>query len=416
MEQINHNQVGQQYNIKLSVNGIQVPTKNILSSVLREWIFDHVVTLECSILDSGTFVELSPIFDESPVTIEFSKNNDVDTVKMDFAINAWETERVNVDNGAVYGIRFIALQKTTDYFYPIHTRVFKNSTTSEVLQSICQESGLEFVKDVDANDSQMWMQSNQCNHVFTHHLMKRSYVNPEDLPVFYFNRHNQAVFSTIKIKAAKKAKFLAINNDMAFMDNGNDLVLKQLKESYGTDSIIFYRTDFKTKNISPIMNKYNGYGIDFTYFDHRNFFEYQLNFVFNPFSKYQNVNKKNAGKFTNGWTFNGLSKNVHENYILGKVQNLYLSEVFYGNYLQIYVNPNMKLNVGDKIEMLIYDNLGKILNGSPSVDVVNSGEYLVGGISHDIKKDGLYTMIVTLFRNGTNESSIKPIQFESITK
>lgn len=71
IEQINQQNIGQQYDLKLSVNGIQVPTSNVLSSVLREWIFDRIVTLECTIMDTGTFVELSPIYDESPVTKSF---------------------------------------------------------------------------------------------------------------------------------------------------------------------------------------------------------------------------------------------------------------------------------------------------------------------------------------------------------
>lgn len=416
-ELINQKEVGSQYDLKLHINGIQVPTKNVLSSVLREWIFDHVVTLELTILDSGTFIELSPLFDESPISIEFSKNGDVDSIKMDFVLNAWEVERLNVDGGALYGIRLIAFQKTTDYFYPIRTRSFKYQSTTDVLQEICVESDLKFIKEIQSNDNQIWIQSNCCNHVFTHHLMKRSYVTPEDLPIFYFNRKNEAVFSTVKTKANGKSKFIAFNNDMLYMDNGSDSVMKKFKDTYGIDKeFLFYKTDFKTKNISPLMNKVNGYGIDFTYFDHRNFFEYQLDFVFNPFSKYQHKNKNNAGKFANGWTFNGLSKNVHENYLLGKVQNLYLKETFFGNYLQVAMNPNLKLQVGDKIEMIVYDTLGRVLNGTPSIDITNSGDYLVGGISHDIKKDGLYTMNVTLFRNGVNESNVKDKIFEMITE
>ena len=142
-------------------------------------------------------------------------------------------------------------------------------------------------------------------------------------------------------------------------------------------------------------------------------FDYTLNFPFAPLSTFENKNKNNTGKYVNGIVYNSLSKNVHENYLLAKSQNLYLSQSFFGNYLQIVINPNMNVNVGDKIDLLIYDNLGRLLNGTPNVDAVNSGEYLIGGISHDIKKDGLYSMILTLFRNGVNQSNISTILFEA---
>ena len=43
-----------------------------------------------------------------------------------------------MDNGALDIIHFVAFQKSKDFFYPIHSRVFKNSTTSEVLNDICR--------------------------------------------------------------------------------------------------------------------------------------------------------------------------------------------------------------------------------------------------------------------------------------
>jgi hypothetical protein len=407
------NVVGSQFNLSLTINNVSVSPVNVNSSVLREWIFDQIVTYECTFMDTGTFVELSPLYDECPVQIEFSKNGDLDKVKMDMVINAWEIERVDADDGSLYIIHFIAFQKTTDYFYPIRFRPFSNQGSSDALQFVCQESGIDFVLEDSSNDNQTWIQSNVCNYAFTKHLMTRAFIRPEDLPLFYFNRHNQAVYSSLSYKTNSKPKFLAINNDHAFMDNGNDTTIAKIKEQIGKDSeTLFYRTGITYKNLSPILNKMNGYGIDFTYFDHTNFFDYSLNFPYAPLSKFENKNKNNIGKYTNGITYNSLSKNVHENYLLAKSQNLYLKQSFFGNYLQITINPNMNINIGDKIDVLIYDNLGRLFNGTPNVDAVNSGEYLVGGISHDIKKDGLYSMILTLFRNGTNQSNLANILFE----
>lgn len=411
IEQINQQNIGQQYDLKLSINGIQVPTTNILSSVMREWIFDRTVTLECVIMDTGTFVELSPIYDESPVFIEFSKNNEPDKVQMVFLINASEVDRTMADNGMVYIIKFVALQRTNDYFYPIKTKSYKNQTTSDVFAQIASNAGVTFVKEIEAKDNQIWVQSNSCDYSFGHHLIKRSFVNSEDRPLFYFNRKNEAVFSSIKTKCAPLPKFIAVNNDQAFLDNGNDNVIKELKQVLGKDTkVLYYKTDISYKDISSIFNKQNGYGIDFTYFDLKNFFEYQLSFSFAPMTQYSKLNKNNAKKFVNGLTYNTLSKNCHENYLLAKSQNMMIDQMFFGSYLQMSINPELSLHIGDKISVIIYDNLSRMKNGPTMIDKVNSGAYIVGGISHDIKKDSLYTMNLTLFRGGINSSDIEGIE------
>lgn len=415
MELINQQNIGQQYDLKLIINGIQVPTSNIQSFVLREWIFDKIVTLECLILDSGTFVELSPIYDESNVYIEFSKNEDIDKVKMEMSINAFEVERSNADNGMLYGIKFIAFQKTNDYFYPIRSRSFRNQTTSDVLKQISESSGFKYIEEIKAKDNQIWMQSNCSDYSFCEHLLKRSYVGLEDAPLFYTNRNNEAVYSSIKTKCNKKSKFVAINNDYIYLDNGNDRMIKELKEQFWKDvDTIFYKTDIRYKNLSSIFNKTNGYGIDFTYYDFRRFFDYQLSFNFAPLTKYSFQNKNNMKKFVNGLTYNTLPKNCHENYLLTKTQNMLIYSLFFGSYMQMSINPNTKINIGDKINVIVYDNISRIDNKTPNVDKVNSGEYIVGGISHDIKKDGLYNMNLTLFRGGINKSDIKEIDFQLI--
>lgn len=413
IEQISQQNIGQQYDLKLSINGIQVPTTNILSSVLKEWIFDRIVTLECVIMDTGTFVELSPIYDESPVTIEFSKNNEPDKVQMDFCINVTDVERTLADNGMVYMIRFIALQKTNDYFYPIKTKSYRNQTTSDVFSQISNNAGVKFIKEIEAKDNQIWVQSNSCDYSFGHHLIKRSFVNSEDRPLFYFNRNNQAVFTSIKTKCDTKAKFIAVNNDYAFLDNGNDNVLMEIKDAISNGTkILYYKTDISYKDISPVFNKTNGYGIDFTYFDFRNFYDYQLSFPFAPLTKYTKQNKNNVGKFVNGLTYNTLSKNCHENYLLAKSQNMMIDQMFFGSYLQMSINPDLSLNIGDKISVIIYDNLSRMKQGPTMIDKVNSGDYIVGGISHDIKKDSLYTMNLTLFRGGVNSSDTDGVSTE----
>ena len=48
------------------------------------------------------------------------------------------------------------------------------------------ESGFKYKKEIESNDVQNWMQGNCDNYTFTKHLLKRSYVKEEDLPIFLF--------------------------------------------------------------------------------------------------------------------------------------------------------------------------------------------------------------------------------------
>lgn len=400
---INFQQYGQQYILKMFINNIEVPMSNILNCNIREWIIGSVVTLEATIQDQGTFIELSPLFDECPVSIEFSKPGDLIPQKIDFDMNVYETERSPADNGSLYIIHFIAFQKTTDFFFPIHIRSFNNMNSSDVLNSICTESDIPFNQEISSNDSQNWIQGNINNYLFTKHLIKRSYYKEEDLPIFYFDRTGAATYSTIKTKCSTKTKFVGINNEYAFMDNGDSPFTKLFLDTSTKVKPIYYSTSFNTKNIASILNKNTAYGIDYTYFDFSNFYDYRMFFKFSPLTNYVNQNSKNLYKYSNGLTFNSQHKNVHSNYLLAVSQNQFIKDSFYNNYMQIYINPDPDLMIGDKINMIIFDNVSRISNGAPNIDKVNSGEYLVGGIMHEFKNEGLYNMVVTLFRNGINK-------------
>lgn len=412
--EINYTNYGQQYVLKMFINNIEVPMSNIESCSIREWIIGDVMTLEATIRDQGTFIEISPIYDECPVEVEFSKPGDLIPQKVLFDMNLYETERAPGDNGQLYMIHFIAVQRTTDFFYPIQARTFKNLNSSEVLEQLCQESNIKFKSDISSNDSQNWIQGNVNNYLFTKHLMKRSFYKEEDLPIFYFDRTGTANYSTIKTKCNQKTKFVGINNDYAFMDNGESPVTKLFIDKTSKVKPIYYYTSFNTKNVAGILNKRTAYGVDYTYFDFKDFVEYKMFFKFSPLTNYVNQNKKNLYKYSNGMNYNGQHRNVHPNYLLAVTQNMFIKDSFYNNYLQILINPESELMVGDKIDMIIFDNLSKMANGIPNIDKANSGEYLVGGIMHEFKNEGLYNMVVTLFRNGINKPERDDIELNLI--
>ena len=113
--------------------------------------------------------------------------------------------------------------------------------------------------------------------------------------------------------------------------------------------------------------------------------------------------------------FSGIEyeRNSHKNYLIATIQNPYIKTIFFNSYLQIVVNV-CDVNLGDIIDIVIPDSTSQNLNGAKSVDVVNSGKYLVGGIMQDIRKDGYYSMVLTLFRNGVNDSNFDGKLFEML--
>lgn len=415
INEINQKEVGAQYYLKMKINDIVVPTKNIQSFVMREWIFDHILSFDCTIYDTGVFVEQCPLYDESVVNVEFSKNDDKHKITLDFYVNDFEIERQGAGD-ILYGIRFTAIQKTEQLTMPVMTRVFPNNTVSSVLgEIIAPETEITYEPRVESKDMQGWYQIATSNVEFIHHLKKRSYVGDEDMPFVYMTRNKNMVYTSLRTECAKESKFNAYNNDSLSNDNGQDPVIggvidKEIKKN--KVKTIYYKSQIKYKTIAGTLNKENGYGVNFSYYDSTDFYYHYLNFNYGPMSKYVNENKRNSKKIVNSITYNTLHKNVHSNYLVGITQNMYLGHVFFNSYIQIAIGPDLSVHLFDKINVSIPDALGQIVDGKPMLDKVHSGEYIVGGILHDIKKDGMYTMILTLFRNGVNDSDVKDKKFE----
>jgi len=399
---------GEQYLCKLTLNGLKVPTKNIQKIVIREWVFDTICTLDLTIMDGGIYTEMSPLYDESPISLTLSKNDGSEMIVMDFVVNDYESERINVDGGGLYIIRMVALQKTNNFFYPQYSRYFNGMSSKDVVKQIASENeGIKFDSNVEANDSQHWYQIALTNFDMIKHISKRAYIQQEDLPIIYMDRSSTLNYKSLKTSCKSPVKFNAYCDDLLALDGGNDSSTKDRYEQYkktNKEECLFYRTSTSQKSIASTNNKDMGYGIDMTYFDHKNFYRYVMNFKFAPLTKYANVNKNNYNHLTQSLTFNTIHKNTHSNYMVANLQNQYIKNVFFNGHLQLIMAPNSNLKLMDIVNVIIPDIVSSKVSGNSSVDRVNSGLYIVGGIMHDIQKDGFYSMVVTLFRNGVNKS------------
>jgi hypothetical protein len=411
--------LGDQYLASLTINDLKVPNKNIQSIAIREWIFDHVFTLELTIMDVGTFMEYSPLFDESPIKLTISKNDKTSSYTMSFVLNCWESQKLNVDGGNAFIIRMSATPEINNYFYPQYSRCFVGKTTVEIIKQIDRETPetKSKIHIDDSNDAQNWYQIALTNFDMIKHIMKRAYYNIEDLPMVYMDRYKTLHYNSLKTMCKQTPKFNAYCDDSLVLDNGNDPIMKKRLESYlvepGKENI-FFSTNSSTRNIASVNNKIMGYGFDLTYFDHSNFYRQVINFKFSPLSKYADVNKGNYNKLTQSFTYNTKHSNTHNNYMVAQGQNEYIKNVFFSKHFQIVINPNSNIQLGDIINVNIPDKLSSFSSNTQSIDKVNSGSYLVGGIMQDIKKDGQYAMVLTLFRNGVNSPDNKDITFDML--
>lgn len=410
--EMHQKEVGQQYHLLMKINSVTVPTKNIQSFVLREWIFDHVLSMECFITDNGVFVEQSPLYDDCLVEVEFSKNDEADKVVLKFGVNDFEIERQG-SGDIFYGIRFTAIQKTVDMTMPVYTKVYPRQTVSTAIGNVIKnETDVKLVKRVETNDSQNWYQIATSNNEFLYHLKKRSYVADEDMVFAYMTRYKEMVITSLKTECNKTPEFIAYNSDIASLDNGIDNVISKIKDDKQKIKPLYFKSHIKYKNVAGTLNKKAGYGINFSYYDFENLYYHYLNYNYGPMTKYLNENKANSQKVVNSITYNSLHRNVHKNYLMGVCQNMYMGHSFFNSYIQIAIGPDMGVNLFDKITLNIPDAVGQIVNGKPLLDKVHSGDYIVGGILHDIRKDGMYSMILTLFRNGINSSDVKDVKID----
>jgi len=397
-EEINYNREGNQFTLKLFINGIQVNTETVQTLNIREWIFDKTLTMDCIFYDNGMFVEVSPLYESCPISLELSINEEEKIVK-EFEMGPFETNRTAADNGVIYSISFVAFLKS-NLFKSASNRVFRSKNVSTILKEVMAGESFQLKVEKESNDVQTWYQMNENNFDFINHLMKRSFVNEEDMPLLFMTKDNM-VYTSLKYICEKDVKFYALNNRHEMSNNRVDQTMK------GDEKIrkIYYNINIASKNIASIQNKDAGYGVMYSNYDYKDFLYKYVNFNYAPMSQYMNRKKGNIS-VVNSITYNSTSSNTHSNYLLAKTQNIYMENIFFNNYKQINVRPDLTISLGDKIYLEVPDSVGRILNKS-GTDKVNSGEYIIGGIMHNLNKGGIYNMVLTLFRNGLNDSDVK---------
>jgi hypothetical protein len=403
----NFNQEGNQYQLDMYINEIKIPNINIKSLSFREWVFDRLIYLELDLIDTGLLYDTSPLYETCPIKIELTK--DEKKIVMDFYVALYETSRLSIDSGSMFALKIIALLRP-EFMTDITTKSYVNQTSVNVIENICAEHNVVFKKDIESYDIQTWYQINETDLSMLDHLINKSFVAEEDMPLLFLTKENELKYTSLKTICSKEPKYLLINNETSVLDNGIDPIISTVtkeKQDNTKVKVVYYSININEKNISFLNNIEYGYGTNFTHYDLKDFKSYYMNFKYAPMSKAMYRSKENKG-LSNSLTFGVYSGNQHKNYLLAATQNKYISSIFFNNYKQVIVNASLDIQIGDKVNLILPSTKGRII-GQSNVDDINSGEYIIGGILHNLNPNGMYNMVLTLFRNGMNPSENKKI-------
>lgn len=389
---------GKNYQIKMSINDIDIPAQNIVAFTLREWVFSQCTELECTFLDTGVFSEHFPLYEDSKVHIEISTNPSEPPFIVDMSVCDFIVDKSN-SGSLMVAIKFTALPAIDNYFMTFRTKVFKHAPSSEVMKSIFGNLKAKADIRIDSNDVQDWYQMAVDDYTFARHVLKRSYNDIEDSPFLYMERDSKMVYTSLKKECGKESKVNLVEN--GFLSTPDNGVLEDIKKSK-KGKILYFSPNIYRKNVSSSLNKAGAYGAFFSFYDNTNFTDYMMNFKYHPYTKYTNTNLNHVGKYARADTFNTQNSAMHKNYYLAMVQNEYVRQMFFSDYTQISVEADQDLKLFDRVTLTIPDSLS-LHSAAPLIDKTNSGDYVIGGIAHSIVRDGSYNMTLVLFRNGINE-------------
>jgi hypothetical protein len=388
------NDVSQRQNFycKIFINDVELIPQNIISCTIRSWVFDFLPRLELIIIDDGLLTEVKPLKDNSTIHITFGRSiNDEHLVDVEFTK---QDHTIDVISNKITNIYLTGLLKTKNTFFPLYNRSFSKKTSKDVLKQIASDIGVKFITNHNFNtvDTMNWLQINQTNYDMVKHVLKHAY-KADDTIFCYVDIEGKMNYTSLKTEADK------VDIIPARLD------LKKFSESILEDedmSTLWYNT-YDVKSIEGFSNLSKANGQRFSYFDGSST-EYKTQTIsFNAPKLIDQEARSNKGEtveYTNfGQLFpNAKQKNVFNKYYEAQVLNDYVKWGFFNQSILINVNASKSINLFDKIAISIPSLIEQNNND------VYSGEYLVGGITHQLSKGNIYSKQISLHRAGTNKA------------
>ena len=391
----------------LLIKGVAVKPSNIKSLVIREWIFDTLPTLEVIMMDTGTFVDAFPLEDGDLIQVEVNrdqKNEKDPPISMEFTLQDFEFESVDIERVQTVVMRLTAIAKTENMFVPIYNRSFKKSSSVQALTKIAKECSLETNAKISTNDVMTWLQINQNNYDMIHHLRDRAYKEKNDAVFVCMDRENEFIITSLKTELENKESTKIIFDPKKVFDVSE----KKAPQPDDKEDKDIYFNKYKYINIAGNINKVLGYGIEYDFYaltgeEKKNTLDSDEHSLTDLSFKNKNYSGKIVKHFNKGIKFS--ADNTYDYYLVALMQNEYIKNSFFASNLILYINTTDKIRLFSKIELSI-PSMIPASEEEEDINEVFSGEYIVGGILHQISSGGTYKMVLSCFRNGINESSI----------
>lgn len=385
---------GQKFYARVKINDIEIQAQNIISLTIREWVFDVLPRIEIKMVNAGYILETMQIEDGDVIDVIIAKHDeDPNPLEMKFLLCDHYTVPEGDNRKLIVSVSGIL--KVSDMFFPIKTRSFSKSSSVDIFQTIANEANITFTNpdNVTANDIMNWYQINSSNFTFIKHVLKRANVT-NDAVFFYTNSKNNFVYTTLKTNMRKKEVGIARYDVEKF---GATIL-----DDQDTNKTMWFN-GYDIANSSSYYNKKIGYGTNYTYIGT----DGTINKAdYSDKSKMTNMlfrNKDAEGQAVLNRTY-GMNNDLNlydTSYFEALIRNKYLRDTFFSCSVVININALCQVNLFDKVNLV----LPSILDNKMSDPY--SGLYLVCGITHSIVKNGIYQKMLSLHRNGMNNSVVR---------
>lgn len=379
---------GEKFWCSIKINDIDFNYNNIINLVIREWAFDTLPRLELQINDDGTLVELFPFTDDDVISVEIARDqiDDVNRINVNFDIVDHQYDVIGDNKQLVVNITGIL---STVNIFENKTRCFSNTTSLEVLKVIADENKLLFKNphNITTYDKMTWLQSNQQAYEYIKYVRKRINL-PDDVALVYSNCQDEFVVTSLNKEITKPTTYTAKYDTTKF---------GEIRTEKNADYKTIYFSSYSMKNFFGRSNYNVGYGVGCSWYDYKDVItdEYKNQPASLTDNHYSSEHYRN--KIVEYTTF-GIMNNVYPDYFKTMARYDYMIKNFFSFALVINCDSNVPIKLCDKINIQFPSKFGK----KDDINLVLSGEYLVGGIVHQVSKNGLYLKQLSLHRSGYN--------------
>jgi len=380
----------QNFYCKIYVNDIELNPQNIISCTIREWIFDILPRIELIIMDDGVLSEAAVIKDNTIIHLIIGRDiNDTELLEIEFIK---QDHTIDTVSNKITNIMLTGLLKTTNTFFPVYNKAYRGSTSIDVVRSISSEMGLQFEssENMSTNDSMTWLQINQTNLQMIQHIIKRAY-RSNDTMFCYASTNGKLNYKSLVLETNKSDNITAKLNLQKYSEN----ILSE------EDNNTIWYNSYDVKNIEGYANKTHANAIELNYIDFDSMQNKKQIISSRGPSFVNDALRSDQGQIIDqinyGFLFTKIrQKNVFNKYYEALVLNDHIKWGFFNQSLMININASKSVKLFDKVNLIVPSLL------EDNINEVYSGEYIVGGIIHNISKSNIYRKQLSLHRPGTN--------------